>query len=742
MAMAMRLCAAAAALCAATVSAADLQVRTVERFRVDGAVDDYCYRSDVWTDPFVVFDRENPQINGLMEKVGKPFCDLKTTAAAFADATNLYVAVSAPNDLKFAAGNGDGVGVALSPDGQSMLVAECGVDRRCKVYRVAADGTRRALDGSGVKAAVSKGKWSFSVEFAIPYSAIGRSPAKNGEAWRANFYRTGPSCGGISSWSPVQYDMFNPDRFGRLLFGEQKFGEDAILPENRGKAVFLWEGYRWGDNTADIKISGGEGSDVPLPLSERELERIAMWGPRGGRAMAAFRVSNRTDRPALYSLKADDFGKNAFARLVRCREVAHLELRGGPTVPDPIFDLPNGSVLRIPAKSTAVVWLDVDTCEMPAGVHRATLRLVPGCSGFEEKTVALELTVGRADVREVDMPTWTYGLGRWPKDIRLGREYRINTFCMLAPQYAPKPGKDGTRDWTKFDEAVEAMKANGIRPEEMYMRFGHLFPRWLNPRDNPQVEQSFIEGVRAGIAHAREKYGIGVERIWLSTVDEPSGDPDDPKTPAAFAIYGARLAKRIDPGLKSWTNPWKSSETQYLSRYLETFDVLCPSLGHIVDGGAGVPGMYASSGREIWSYSVLLKQNRPMQYRRMSWRNMAYGFGGPAVFYDAVQMSGDGFNSYDEKGAPDYGTMFVDWRTGGFSTSMRMEAWYQGHLEQRLYKWCRVRIAALPKDGRSAAFAVRLDDFVKRASAPRADLDALSLELLRISDELAEMHLQ
>lgn len=60
-------------------------------------------------------------------------------------------------------------------------------------------------------------------------------------------------------------------------------------------------------------------------------------------------------------LKMTGSKTNVFAQKVRFREVVNMELKGGTTVPDPIFDLPNGSVLRIPPKSTAIVWVDVNT---------------------------------------------------------------------------------------------------------------------------------------------------------------------------------------------------------------------------------------------------------------------------------------------------------------------------------------------------------------------------------------------
>ena len=472
----------------------------------------------------------------------------------------------------------------------------------------------------------------------------------------------------------------------------------------------------------------------------KELEKVSLYGPRGGRAVAHFRVSNQTERPALYSFTMKDFAKNEFAKRLRFREVGNVELRGGPTVPDPIFDLPNGSVLRIPPKSTAMVWVDVDTEGLKPGLHKATLTLVPGYSKFEEKTLALELTVGKANVRDVVMPTWTYGAGRWPVKIALTQDYRINVLNLLSTHFGPSPGADGRRDWTMFDANVEALRAAGIATNEMHIICYDLFPLWNNPRDKPERESAYIENIRAGIAYAKTRWGIGLDRIWYSTVDEPHDDPDDPKSSASFALYGAQLAKRIDPGLRSWTNPWngRGDQSRFLPRYLETFDTLCPFLPSIDRDDPMASERYAKSGKDIWSYTIYVKQNRPMQYRSISWKNFAYGFGGPATFYTCVSKGGDPFNSYDRNGAPDYGAMYFDERTSRGSTSLRMEAWYQGHIEQRLLKWCKARIDAGQDKAQASAFAARLDALVKRALAPRPTLDTLSRELLMLSDELAK----
>ena len=711
---------------ALALSAAELQVAVLTTpMAVDGNLSEYAYVGYGWSQPFVVFDRENAVTNGLMEPVGKPFCDLKTQCGVFTDATNLYVAVLAPCDERYPAGAKDGIGVAVSTDGRTVLVAECGTDGKCVVSRIGADGVRKKLDASGVRCGVKINKRSFNAEVAIPYVVLGKKPDGGGAVWKCNIYRTGPSCGGTSSWSPVQGDMFNTDRFGDIVFGKRKEAA-APLAENRDKAAFLWLGERW----------GGDSATMP-PLDEREIEKVSLFGPRGGRAVAHFRVSNLTDRPALYSFTMGDYAKSEFARRIRFREVGNVELKGGPTVSDPIFNLPNGSVLRIPAKTTAMVWVDVDTGGLKPGLHNAALTLVPGYSGFEEKSLALELTVGMVDVRVVDMPCWNYAL-REARDFRALRDYRFNVSAMMTPTFAPKRKLDGRRDWRNFDDVVESMLGNGTRTNEVRILVYTLFPKWGNPRGKPEIEREFVDNMRAGVAYAKARWGIGLDRIWLSTVDEPHGDPADPKSLASFAFYGAQLAKRIDPGLKAWTNPWngRDDESRFLPRYLEAFDTLVPYLPTVNRDDPVASERYAGSGKDVWSYTIYLKQNRPMQYRGISWKNFAYGFGGPATFYDLFDMAGDGFSSYDKGGKADYGAVYSDRRTGLVSPSLRLEAWYQGHIEQRLLKWCKARIDAMPDKAKVVAFAARLDSLVKRATAPRVDFDAISRELLTLSDEL------
>ena len=175
-----------AALFAAALPAAELYVAvSATPVAVDGEMSEYVYVGYDWSQPFIVFDRESTVTNGLFEPVGKPFCDLGTQGGVFTDATNLYVAVLAPCDEQHPAGAADGVGVAVSPDGKTVFVVECGTDGKCVVSRIGTDGARTPLAASGVRGGVHVGKRSFNAEIAIPYATLGRTPDGGGRMRRA-----------------------------------------------------------------------------------------------------------------------------------------------------------------------------------------------------------------------------------------------------------------------------------------------------------------------------------------------------------------------------------------------------------------------------------------------------------------------------------------------------------------------------------------------------------------------------
>ena len=464
-------------------------------------------------------------------------------------------------------------------------------------------------------------------------------------------------------------------------------------------AVRIWADDRW----------GAYGPTVSPTASDRELTGLEFSGPIGARAIASFRVTNTTDGNALYSLKASSADDPGFASALRFREVGFLQLNDGTMRADPIFDLPLGEVLRIAPRQTAVVWVDVQTALLAPGRHEAKVSLVPGYSALPAKILNVALTVSQTDVRLADVPVWTYPL-RTAGDIRLLADYGFNTSCLLPTWFAPIPQQDGSFSFSAVDKIVAAFVANGIPKSEVRLMLYAMLPSWagLRMRDDtvleyrtPEWREEYVRRVRAFIRHVSAVHGIGLDRIYFAVNDEPSGDPDDPDSPAGHAFYGADLAKEIDPGLKSFANPWKPNDP-YLDRYLEKFDVLEPFLRPIFDGAdRDVHLRYRASGRELWSYTIYIKENSPHQYRQIWWAHLDYGFDGPATFYDLFDHSGDSFNSHDgsTRSVADYNAVYANESGTALVPSRRLEEWYLGMIDFKAAKVCRDCIAAAGANG-------------------------------------------
>ena len=94
---------------------------------------------------------------------------------------------------------------------------------------------------------------------------------------------------------------------------------------------------------------------------------------------------------------------------------------------------------------------------------------------------------------------------------------------------------DGSYDYTRADKKVEAFLAAGVPKDELYVRLDLHLSRWATagfPKEfvrkhqlkflNPAWKRYYGERIKAMVAHLKEKYGIGYDRIELKTRDEPS----------------------------------------------------------------------------------------------------------------------------------------------------------------------------------------------------------------------------
>lgn len=726
---------------------------------IDGETSDQDYIEAMWSRRFEVLEPEDPNVNGLYLAADKKFTDAAARVGAFADADNLYFCFLCPFPKDVPPASSDSVECHICPTGTTVW--RVAVDLAGKVSCARYDGgdprDAKAWDGKGVQAKVRQEKGSFVAEIKIPFASLGGNAKPKGR-WRCNFIRRGASCGGTSSWAPTNRELASLELFGDMTFeASPDTGADfAPLPENKDKSVFLWEDGPWYENVPEVRA----------PLGRKELAEVNMAGFRGTRAVAAFRMSNLTDRPALYNLNFVSADANFESRL-RLRELAYIELRGRVVRPDPIFDLPIGSVLRIPARSTAIVWMDVDCTGLAPGRHLGRLRCVPGYSGFDERVLRVCLQVGNADLSEVKMPVhYYYNTGHVPLLAPLAKDYGFNLFLLKPYVHFYEAGctKEGKGreicGLDNIDRDIDMLVKAGVPKDEIRFMFYGMFPKWANAgfdRDDrkefkflsPEWKERYARCLLAAVRYLKEKHGFTYDRLYFSTNDEPNGDPDDPSTSAYAAVQGAAFVKSVDPGLQLSCNPWKETDPARLARYFKVFDTLVPSVRRFMDDKADrtVPNLYRDSGRQIRSYAVFAKQNTARQHRRCHWANMDFGWQGSCAVYGLVQATGDQFNSYDsvtrkKKGGSvtrsDYNTCFSNPRTDQITPSLRLESWYQGLVDLKLVAWCRMRLAERKKAGKNVErIEQAINEIVSSGSAPLCDYEELRRKLTAIADRLS-----
>ena len=710
---------------------------------IDGACDEASYTTAVWSDPFTVMDPESKEINGLYITADKKFTDLQTRATTFFDPENLYVSLLLPFPADVPLKDGETVEVHLACGGEQVYRLSVDMKGSVKSVRYNAGTMAESAWNSNAKAAVVVAKRSAVAEIAIPFASLGKKvPPKE---ISCNIIRRGESVGGLSSWRPTSRELPDVSKFGRIIFGDIEtnvVGE--TLPENKDKTAFFWGEGMWSDTPQ---------TGAAVSLDKPEMAKINLAGPRGARAETAFRVSNLTDRHMLYNIYVES-GDELLKSRIRLREAGYVELRGGEVIPDSLFELPIGSVLRIAPKSTAVLWVDADLSGIKVGDRKARLRFVPGYRKDAEKILPIAVKVGKADVSEIKMRVHYYHQRSSSVTAIMAKECGFNVAVLSINTFPMK--EDGSYDYAKADEIVDTFLAAGIAKDELQVRIDLQLPRWANagfPKEfvrkhglkflDPQWKRFYGERIKAMVAHLGEKYGIGYDRIEVKTQDEPHGDPTDPSAKAYAAVEGAKFLKALDPKLKVGTNPW-GMQPEFLHHYLDNFDMLEPEIRRFMSGKADVSmaDRLRDCGKEISSYTVFVKQNAPQQYRRGHWFNMNHGFEGYYSVYGLIAACGDQFNSYDSSGKrsnvrSDWNAAYHNERTGQITSSRRMEAWYQGLVDMKLVKWCRKRIAERKAKGEDVSRKEkRLAELVKEGDVRMADYDQIRKALFTLSEHL------
>jgi hypothetical protein len=772
---------------------------------IDGVFNEECWGKSEWSKPFMTLGTMSKDINGLWVVADKKFQKYASTAAVCSDKKNIYVAIKAPIPpnipLKTNAETGglictdDCVELFIRPPGKNyyqILVNSKGFYTALKYPNLSTNGNK--WKNAELKIAASRNDKGFQVEIAIPLSSFEEVKAvESGDLWNVNFTREGKTCGGLSTWAPVGTSFLAPDRFGKLIWGSRKkyfqkecnsiqesfkkinknsnninkelksllsyinahgnkrnawmrinnrlmtIHNSLIQLTNEGKKQLIWQQDIWENFSPKCKI----------PFALKETKEINVTSPRGVKAVTAFRISNISQRELMtrISFIPDKSCEKVFRpSFVNIQEVAFIELNGGKMIPDPIFPLPLGAMMRIAPGTTSMVWINIDCRNLQAGNYSGIIELYPSYSGFETKKIRLNLKVSKVNLKNTFVRTWTYAI-RTPWIIKELAEYGFNTIIPIPVHYYPKEGVITKDSFPALDEMIDTLIATGIPKNEIFILFYPEFSLWSNIHIHGKTLKFMDKEWQKIVAerlyklrnHLKNKYGISYNQYAFYPTDEPNGNPDNPEDKAYFAFVGGRFLKSVDPKFRLFANPYKLNDGRH-QQYFELFDILEPFYPQMADKPELVEA-YKNSGREIWTYHIFEKCVPPNAYRHIFWTNLAAGFNGPATFYDLKACNGDNFNSYDKNpnsnSVADYGTIYVNRALKKIVLSRRMEAWGQGLVDFKIVSYCKNNIAKLKSNGTpTASLAKELDSIIKRFSAKNENLDSARRKLLKLAEKI------
>lgn len=745
---------------------------------IDGKLDDPCWKQAESTGLWKVLGKMSETVLGQWEAAPEKFVKAAASARVCHDAKNVYVAISvpAPADLPVSGKITQRDGNVWSGDDCVELFLDPG--RQMRYYQILVNPLGTVADlrvqgggedlawNAGAIVKVQKHGPGFVVEMAIPFSSLGTFRHHPGDAWGINFTREGPSGGGFSTWAPVGTTFNSPERFGLLIFGDrnsfytkaltnlekrlnksedvtsiqkqitavrkqlqernltwsefntrQQEIETAIRQvELKGKTYLLWTKSIWGDI----------GPDEKVPATAKPLTVLKVIAGQNTRVPTGFLISNLTARPLMGHLvwnTPDPKVPSLARKKMTIRRGVYIELDNGRMIPDALVELPPGDLIEVPPRTTQVIWVEVDTHDLAAGIYKRTATFLPSYSGFTTTTFDLEVQILPVDLAGPAVKTFTYLADPNIQRFRFAAEdlvrHGVTTayFIPALNKGYPVLDKDGNvvnLDTVTLDAILSNMEQAGVPRNQLTLLISLAMNvswcRDLNVESSPRLvygtevwKKGFINSLRAFRDHLFKR-GLTYEQILFYPVDEPCGDPDDPKTGAFAAFEGAGYIRQADPKFRLFANPYVKDEgAKYLPQWFKLFDVVEPYQGFLETNPAVVKAC-RESGREIWIYGIEAKVTASNTYRNLFWQSAAFGFSGNCAFWCYERYSGDMFNSYDPQPErpnvnADYGMAYVDFENEKVIPSRRWEAYYQGNQDFRTITICRELITQLKTQG-------------------------------------------
>ena len=479
----------------------------------------------------------------------------------------------------------------------------------------------------------------------------------------------------------------NPEAFVAL---ETMFGnaEKALLQIRlAGMPLLAYEPRDvWGSTIAPDAMS------VPL-----EMVRLKM--PRNGKMVYGFAIANLRDHAFLGQFKccsespSKDFScvaQSGIARKAAFYRGFPIWNRAGRELYDPVEPLSMKTLLRLAPKEYAPMYLELDAKGLEPGIYNALVYLKAAAPGYEDVRFGIEVEVTDLDVAAVKLDKAGYDYagrsfaGRKDANgdlIRLLCERDYNTAFVCSMKFSPKADRDGNfsmGSYVELDRQIDEY-LKYVSREDMKLWIYMITERhWYDPVDHrgvrfPFASEKWAEGVRFMVKgfkeHVKGKYGIGPDRIWWYTVDEPSGKIDDLtwKSKIAVAYRIGQEIKRESPENITMTNPlpnFLSSKDidAALAKLRECYDIIELYRPGITTKTKALMERLAFP--QVWSYSITTKETPAATYRRDYWENMRDGYREIATFWHMTQSAGgDAFDSTDWNSPgrlDDYATLYCN----------------------------------------------------------------------------------
>ena len=521
------------------------------------------------------------------------------------------------------------------------------------------------------------------------------------------------------------------------------------------------------------------GNETQVTQIAQQLDKITIELPQNSYTYTGFVFSNLSDTPFLGQIKCFtskrakekkiiNYFNNSIAgdispiyKNVKFFEV--LPILTNEVLLDPLLPLHMNTILRANNKESKQILMRISSNNMPVGNHNFVMCLKPAYKVFAPIEIPIEIKIKNVDLKDIKLDSFHYthvntnfitNKGTNEELIKVLAQKELNVIYFGAIvgssklDIYPKANNDGTiisySDYNLIDQVIQSKIKHGIEKERIKLIFFLELPSYGMRKagnnlkfNTPEWKKAFKSFLNHFANHLENKHQITRDRIILYTVDEPDGDINNKSSKMYKAYLAGKIIKEIDPKFPTMVNPipyyLRGQDTTALKKLAETHDIL-----ELYRPGIKQRHLDAIKNRykEIWTYGIYQKVDKPTTYRREYWQSLYNNFSSMISYWHLdSHAGGDGFNSNDGASSSriDYGSMYMDMDMGTYLTSKREEAHALGFEDFKLAEYCKQILKKRP----NKTLQKELDLIIKDGSTSDMEgMEQCRIKLLQLAEKL------